>query len=122
MSDTRLGLRGSSWLSALPTEESRGSNLWPRDSSPEAGRLEGNQRCFPTHEEIGNSNLWFPISYGPGGSKWLSAPPTGSSWLSALPTGSKCVQAQPALPTLGGKMCALFAESDKKEGAALRRA
>ncbi len=28
-----------------------------------------------TREEIGSLNLWFPISCGPGGSKWLRALP-----------------------------------------------
>ena len=49
------------------------------------GKCYGVLRRTPTHEEIGSSNLWLPISFGPRGSSWLSALPTGSKWLSALP-------------------------------------
>ena len=60
-----------------------------------SGKPCGALRCLTTHEEFGRLNLWRPDSFGPSGSRWLSALPTGSRWPSALPTGSRWLSALP---------------------------
>ena len=39
------------------------------------GKACGELHCSTSHEEIGNSNLWFPISFGLGGSNRVQAQP-----------------------------------------------